>query len=66
MLEAVVMVAAHKIVYGCIILLVVYYLVMQWIKTVTSKFWYLGALQYQFWKSCLHLYMGFTTTLHPV
>lgn len=66
MLEFVVMVAAHKIVYGCITFMVLYCLGMRWVKTVTAKFQYLGALHYQFWKPCVHLYVGFTTTLHPV
>jgi hypothetical protein len=66
MLEFAVMVAAHKIMHGCTILLVLYCLDMLWIKTVTAKFQYLGSLHYQLRKSCVPLYMGFTTTMHPV
>jgi len=66
MLEFVVMVASHKIVHGCITLLVLYCLGMLWIKTVTAEFQYLVSLLYQLRKSCVCLYMGFTTTLHPV
>ena len=65
-LEFVVMVAGPKIVHDCITVLVLYCLRMLWIKTVTAKFQYLGSLHYQLWKSCVHLYMGFTTPLHPV
>jgi hypothetical protein len=65
MLEFVVMVAAYKIVHGCITLLVLYCLGMLRIKTITAKFQYLGSLHpvYSFKAVAAHIVCPLTVSL---